>query len=72
MSNITKTVTLSGTSPHSIEEAISGVLARAAETIEEIHSFKVETIEGTVDPSGLPEYSVTLLITFAVRESTPH
>lgn len=72
MSHITKTVTLSGSSPHSIEEAISAVLARASETIEEIQHFTVEQLGGTVDGSGLPEYSVSLAITFVVRESTPH
>lgn len=72
MSYITKTVMLSGTSPHSMEEAISVVLARASETIEEIQRFTVEQLGGTVDAAGLPEYSVTLAITFVVRESTPH
>ena len=72
MSHITKTVTLSGSSPHSMEEAITGVLARAAETIEEVRSFTVESLGGTVDGSGLPEFTVTLAITFVVRESTPH
>lgn len=72
MSHITKTVTLSGSSPHSMEEAITGVLARAAETIEEVQSFTVESLGGTVDGSGLPEFMVTLAITFVVRESTPH
>jgi flavin-binding protein dodecin len=68
--SITKTVRLSGSSPRSIEDAISGILGRAAETLEEIKSFKVIGVEGEVDQSGAPsEYTVTLDIRFVVKES---
>jgi hypothetical protein len=61
---------LSGSSPRSIEDAISGILGRAAETIEEIKSFKVVGVEGKVDRSGTPaEYTVTLDVCFVVKES---
>ena len=67
---ITKTVRLSGSSPRSIEDAISGVLGRAAETLEEIRSFKVIEVAGKVDRSGAPaEYTVTLDVRFVVKES---
>jgi flavin-binding protein dodecin len=70
MGPITKTVRVSGSSPRSIEDAISGILGRAAETLEEIQSFKVVEVAGKVDRSGAPaEYTVTLDIGFAVRES---
>lgn len=67
---ITKTVRLSGSSPRSIEDAISGVLGRAAETLEAIRSFKVVEVGGTIDKSGAPaEFTVTLDIRFVVKES---
>ncbi len=70
---ITKTVRLSGTCPDSIEDAIAGVLGRAAETLSDIQSFRVVEVGGTVDSSGAPsEYNVTLDITFVVKESTTH
>lgn len=70
MGAITKTVRLSGSSPNSIEEAIAAVLGRASSTLEEVVSFKVVDLEGTVDTSGVPaEYSVTLDIEFVVKES---
>lgn len=70
---ITKTVRLSGSYPDSIEDAINGVLGRAAETLSDIQSFKVVEVAGTVDSSGTPsEYTVTLDITFVVKESTTH
>lgn len=70
MGPITKTVRLSGSSHQSIEDSISGILGRAAETLEEIKSFKVISVEGEVDRSGAPsEYTVTLDVLFVVKES---
>lgn len=70
MSQITKTVRLSGSSAESIEDAVRTVLARAATTIDEITQFDLVRTWGAVDPSGVPtEFSVTLDITFTVKES---
>lgn len=70
MSQITKSVRLSGSSSRSIEDAIRTVLARAATTIDEITRFDVVDVWGAVDGSGVPtEFSVTLDITFVVKES---
>ncbi|MEX2280724.1 MAG: dodecin family protein [Acidimicrobiia bacterium] len=70
MAHITKTVRLSGSSGRGIEDAVRTVLARAATTIDEITKFKVVEVGGSVDDSGVPtEFSVTLDITFTVKES---
>ncbi len=70
MSQITKTVRLSGSSPESIEDAVRTVLARAAVTIDEIIRFTLVDVWGAVDDAGVPtEFSVTLDITFTVKES---
>lgn len=70
MSQITKTVRLSGSSGRGIEDAVRTVLARAATTIDEITRFDVVDVWGAVDDSGVPtEFSVTLDITFIVKES---
>lgn len=73
MSAITKTVTLSGGSPASYEDAVRTVLGRAAESISEITRFEVTSMSGKVDTSGLPSsFEVTLLITFVVKDSPAH
>ncbi|MEX0757088.1 MAG: dodecin family protein [Acidimicrobiia bacterium] len=70
MAHIMKTVRLSGSSGRGIEDAVRTVLARAATTIDEITKFKVVEVWGSVDDSGVPtEFSVTLDITFTVKES---
>ena len=43
---ITKTVRLTGSSPDAIEDAINGVLGRAAETLSDIQRFKVVEVGG--------------------------
>lgn len=70
MAHITKTVRLSGSSGRGIEDAVRTVLARAATTIDEITKFEVVEMWGSVDDSGVPtEFSVTLDITFTVKDS---
>ena len=70
MSQITKTVRLSGSSADSIEDAVRTVLARAAVTIDEIVRFDLVRTGGTVDSSGVPtQFEVVLDITFVVKES---
>jgi len=67
---VTKTVRLSGGSERSIEDAISTVLARAATSIEDLATFEIVRVGGTVGSSGVPaSYEVTLDITFNVREN---
>jgi flavin-binding protein dodecin len=66
---VTKTLRLSGGSQRSIEDAISTVLARAATSVEDIASFEVVQVRGTVDDAGVPSsYDVTLDIVFNVRD----
>jgi flavin-binding protein dodecin len=70
MTGVTKTIRLTGGSARSIEDAVTTVLGRAAETIEDIHRFEVKRLGGTVSDSGVPAfYEVTLDITFGVKES---
>ncbi len=70
---ISKTVRLSGSSEASIEDAVTTVLGRAAETLTDIRSFTVVRVSGAVGPSGAPsEYTVTLDIEFGVKESPTH
>ena len=65
---VTKTVRLGAGAP-TIEEAVTTVLARAAETTRGIQAFKIVEVTGSVDASGVPEeFQVTLDISFVVRD----
>ncbi len=64
---ITKTVRLAGRASN-IEDAITTVLGRAAQTVEQVVTFRVVEIGGTVDAAGVPTgYEVTVDVTFTVR-----
>ncbi len=70
MQSVTKTIRISGGSERSIEDAVLVVLGKAALSITDIRSFELVRAGGTVSDSGVPaEYTVTLDITFVVRES---
>lgn len=73
MSQITKTVRLTGSSPDSMEDAVRTVLARAATTIADITRWDMVRSGGRVDDSGVPtEFEVTVDITFGIRDSVEH
>lgn len=73
MSQITKTVRLTGSSPDSIEDAVRTVLARAAATISDIVRWDMVRAGGRVDDSGVPTaFEVTVDITFGIRDSVEH
>ncbi|HZD24238.1 MAG TPA: dodecin family protein [Acidimicrobiia bacterium] len=73
MSSITKTIRLSGKAGGSIEDAVRTVLARAANTISDIHKFEVVKVGGEVDDSGAPTvFAVTLDITFGIKDTVEH
>jgi hypothetical protein len=73
MSSITKTIRLTGQAADSIEDAVRTVLARAATTISDIHSFEIVEVGGKVDDSGVPTlFTVTLDITFGIKDPVEH
>ncbi|MCI0425622.1 MAG: dodecin domain-containing protein [Actinobacteria bacterium] len=73
MSSITKTIRLSGKADGSIEDAVRTVLARAAATIQDIHSFRIVEVGGEVDSSGAPTlFTVTVDITFGIMDPAVH
>lgn len=73
MASITKTIRISGKASGSIEDAVGTVLARAASTIADIQKFTIVKVGGEVDDSGAPTlYSVTLDITFGIKDPVEH
>ncbi|HSJ34550.1 MAG TPA: dodecin family protein [Acidimicrobiia bacterium] len=73
MSQITKTVRLTGSSPDSMEDAVRTVLARAASTISDITRWALVRAGGQVDDSGVPtDFEVTIDITFGIRDAVEH
>jgi flavin-binding protein dodecin len=66
--HVYKIVELVGSSPTSIEDAISGAIARASSTIDNIRWFEVTDTRGHVEGGKVSHYQVTLKIGFTVKD----
>ncbi len=69
MSAVTKTIRLSGESDNSFEEAIAASVGRAALTIEDIVSYGVVELGGSIDDAGVPSYRATIDVVFNIKET---
>lgn len=66
--NIYKITEVVGTSPASIEDAISGAIERTAQTVRDIGWFEVIDTRGHVEDGKVAHYQVTLKIGFHVHD----
>lgn len=64
--HIYKTVTITGTSPDSVDDAIKRGVARAGKTLRNLGWFKVTEIRGAISADGVQEFQVTLDIGFTL------
>ena len=61
-----KVVELVGSSSESVQEAIDGAIARAAQTIRNLNWFEVREIRGTIDGDHANWYQVKVGLGFRV------
>ena len=61
-----KVVELVGSSDESVQQAIDGAIARAAQTIRNLDWFEVKEIRGTIDNGQANWYQVKLGVGFRV------
>ena len=66
--HIYKIVELVGSSPTSIEDAISGAIARASSTIDNIRWFEVTDTRGHVENGKVSHYQVTIKVGFTIKD----
>jgi flavin-binding protein dodecin len=65
---VEKTITLTGTSTNSIEDAVGLAVTRAAATIDGIRQAEIAGIVATVEDGAVSAWKVRLRVTFAVQE----
>ena len=71
MSNhVYKVIELTGTSPVSIEEAVSGAIARASKTIRNMRWFEVIETRGALDGGKVGEWQVLIKVGFTLDDKT--
>lgn len=68
MSNhVYKSIELTGSSPISIEDAVSGAIAKAAESLRNIQWFTVTETRGHVKDGKVAHWQVTVKIGFTLE-----
>jgi flavin-binding protein dodecin len=65
---VEKTITLTGISTNSIEDAVSLAVARAAVTIEGIRRVQIIDVGASVENGAVTDWRVKVQITFTVQD----
>ncbi len=65
--HVYKIVEIVGSSPTSIEDAVSNAIGRASATLREIRWFEVVETRGQVEDGRVAHYQVTLKIGFTLH-----
>lgn len=65
-SHVYKVVELVGTSPDSIEAAITSAINRAGESLRHLGWFEVQQVRGRIEAGNVREYQVALKVGFTL------
>ena len=66
--NVYKKIELVGSSPRSIEEAVTNALARAEKTIRNMRWFEVTETRGHIENGKVDHWQVTLKVGFTLDQ----
>ncbi len=64
--HIYKQIELTGSSPKSIEDAVSGAISKASQTIHNMRWFKVLSTRGHINNGAIDHWQVTIKIGFTL------
>ncbi len=62
-----KLIEITGSSPHSIEDAVNNALGRASRTIRKMRWFEVIETRGRIEDGQVAAWQVTLKVGFALE-----
>lgn len=65
---VEKSITLTGSSANSIEDAVNLAVSRAAVTIEGIRRVEILNVSGTVENGSVANWHVKLQVTFLIQD----
>jgi flavin-binding protein dodecin len=66
--HVYKTLTITGSSKNSIEEAVSTGISRAGESVHSLRWFEIDKIRGHIEDGAVDHYQVTMQIGFTLDE----
>jgi flavin-binding protein dodecin len=67
--NVYRVTEIVGTSATSVEEAITGAVARASSTVDNVDWFEVVGTRGHIENGAIAHYQVTLKVGFRLADS---
>ena len=67
MSDVFKTIEVTGSSPDSIQDAVRVAVAKAAETVRNLEWFEVIETRGHIEAQQLAHFQVTVKIGFKLE-----
>jgi flavin-binding protein dodecin len=67
MAKTFKMITLVGTSPKSVEDAVNTALADASGSVRNLGWFEVKEVRGRIDGGKVAEFQVTVQVGFKVE-----
>lgn len=65
---VEKSITLTGSSANSIEDAVNLAVSRAAVTIDGIRRVEILNVSGTVENGTVASWHVKLQVTFLIQD----
>ena len=66
--HVYKIIELTGTSATSIEDAVQGAIAKAANSVRNMRWFQVAEVRGTIDGGGIGLWQVTVKVGFTLED----
>lgn len=66
--HVYKSIELTGSSSHSVEEAVQNAIGRAAKTVHNLRWFEVTSVRGHVEDGRVAHWQVTLKVGFTLDE----
>lgn len=66
--HVYKTIELTGSSSESSDKAIENAIAKASETIKNLHWFEVVETRGYIEAGGVKYWQVTMKVGFRIED----
>jgi dodecin len=66
--HVYKVIELTGSSPESMEKAVTNAVSRASKTLENLRWFEVTEVRGQIEDGSIAHWQVTVKIGFTLNE----
>ena len=66
--HVYKIIELTGSSPESMEKAVTNAVSRASKTLENLRWFEVTDVRGQIENGSIAHWQVTVKIGFTLNE----